>query len=179
MQRKVPHTLLLNRYLTWNLPYSQVSSRLFFPKSVKLKLPNFLLGLRILGGIVLLYLLEALVMLSLFSCALLSLLFSCCYVLYLAITRLYLSPVASIPGPRLAALSFWYEFYYDVVLGGRYTWKIADLHEQYGPIIRINPFEVHINDPDFYDEVYVAGGKRKTDMWSWTVSSEALSLFFG
>lgn len=108
-------------------------------------------------------------MISLLSCALLSLLLSCFYVVYLAITRLYLSPVASIPGPRLAVLTFWYEFYYDVVLGGQYTWKIADLHEQYGPIIRINPFEVHINDPDFYDEVYVAGGKRKTDLWSWTV----------
>ncbi|KAL8788902.1 MAG: hypothetical protein Q9213_001425 [Squamulea squamosa] len=91
------------------------------------------------------------------------------YIIYLVVTRLYLSPVASVPGPKLATLTFWYEFYYDVVLGGRYTWKIAKLHEQYGPIIRINPFEVHINDPDFYDEVYVAGGKRKTDQWSWTV----------
>ncbi|KAL8688131.1 MAG: hypothetical protein Q9218_005875, partial [Villophora microphyllina] len=102
------------------------------------------------------------------------------YVVYLAIARLYTSPVASVPGPRLAALTFWYEFYYDVVLRGRYMWKIAELHQQYGPIIRINPYEVktqllsspvtgwageallitlgqiHINDPDFYDEVYVS-----------------------
>ncbi|KAL8679521.1 MAG: hypothetical protein Q9186_004203 [Xanthomendoza sp. 1 TL-2023] len=80
-----------------------------------------------------------------------------------------MSPVVSIPGPKLAAFSFWYEFYYDVILQGRYTWKIAELHEKYGPIIRINPFEVHINDPDFYDEIYVGPSKRKTEQWSWSV----------
>ena len=88
-----------------------------------------------------------------------------CYTFYGAIHRLYLSPIAHIPGPKLAILSFWYEFYYDVLRKGRYTWKIAELHKQYGPIIRINPFEVHIDDPDFYDEVYVLGNKRKTEKW--------------
>ena len=79
-----------------------------------------------------------------------------CYVLYGAFSRLVLSPIRLVPGPKLAALTFWYEFYYDVVLFGRYTWKIAELHQQYGPIIRINPFETHINNPDFYDEIYVS-----------------------
>ncbi|KAL8927235.1 MAG: hypothetical protein Q9208_002411 [Pyrenodesmia sp. 3 TL-2023] len=92
------------------------------------------------------------------------------YSLYLFVLRVYLSPLRQIPGPKLAIWSFWYEFYYDVVLQGRYTWKIAELHKQYGPIIRINPYEVHISDPDFYDEVYVRGAKRKTEQWSWTVS---------
>lgn len=96
--------------------------------------------------------------------------FLACYACYIAIVRLYLSPVAKFPGPRLAALTFWYEFYYDVVKGGKYTWKIAQLHDQYGPIVRINPFEIHINDPEFYDELYVNASKRKTEIWSWTVS---------
>ena len=99
-----------------------------------------------------------------------------CYTLYGAIHRLFLSPVAAIPGPKLAILSFWYEFYYDVVLHGRYTWKIADLHKKYGPIVRINPYEVHIDDPDFYDDIYVSGGKRKTEQWSWTVSGVRLAF---
>ena len=94
-----------------------------------------------------------------------------CYTLYGAIYRLYLSPVASFPGPKLAALTFWYELYYDIIKGGSYTWKISELHEQYGPIIRINPSEIHIIDPEFYDELYVGHGKRKSDLWSWTVSS--------
>ena len=54
------------------------------------------------------------------------------YTLYGAIWRLYLSPVAHIPGPRFAALTFWNEFYYDVVLGGKYTWKLLDYHKKYG-----------------------------------------------
>jgi hypothetical protein len=54
------------------------------------------------------------------------------YLLGLAIYRLYLSPLAKFPGPRLAALSNWYEFYYDVILQGKFTSHIQDLHEQYG-----------------------------------------------
>lgn len=46
--------------------------------------------------------------------------------------RLFSSPIAHIPGPKLAALTFWFEFYYDVVQKGRYEWKIKQLHEQYG-----------------------------------------------
>lgn len=54
------------------------------------------------------------------------------YAAAVAFCRLFLSPVSNIPGPRLAACTFWYEFYYDVVKRGRYTWKIAELHKQYG-----------------------------------------------
>ena len=54
------------------------------------------------------------------------------YYVAVAIYRLYLSPLAKFPGPKLAALTSWYEFYYDIVLQGRYVWKIAELHEQYG-----------------------------------------------
>ena len=54
------------------------------------------------------------------------------YCISLAVYRLYLSPLAKFPGPKLAALTLWYEFYYDVIKRGRYTWKIAELHERYG-----------------------------------------------
>lgn len=54
------------------------------------------------------------------------------YTVYGSVWRLYLSPVAKFPGPWFAALTFWNEFYYDVVLGGRYTWKIAEYHDRYG-----------------------------------------------
>lgn len=54
------------------------------------------------------------------------------YTVYGAIYRLFLSPLAKVPGPRLAALTEWYEFYYEVIKRGRYTWKIAELHEKYG-----------------------------------------------
>lgn len=54
------------------------------------------------------------------------------YLASLVIYRLYWSPLAKIPGPKLAAATFWYEFYYDVIRRGRYTWKIGELHEEYG-----------------------------------------------
>ncbi|KAF5973498.1 trichodiene oxygenase [Fusarium bulbicola] len=76
-----------------------------------------------------------------------------CTIIY----RLYLSPLAKIPGPKLAALTFFYEFYYDVIKRGKFLWKIQELHRQYGPIVRINPYEVHINDDTFYDEIYASG----------------------
>lgn len=55
-----------------------------------------------------------------------------------ALYRLFLSPVARIPGPRLAAITFWYEFYYDVLKKGQYTWKLKELHKQYGIFSALN-----------------------------------------
>lgn len=64
------------------------------------------------------------------------------YVISLAIYRLWLSPLARFPGPRLAALTLWYEFYHDVLRGGQYGRKIAELHEAYGPsLISPSAFE--------------------------------------
>ncbi|KAK0125722.1 hypothetical protein ONS95_000277 [Cadophora gregata] len=69
-------------------------------------------------------------------------------------------------------LSTRYEAYYDLILGGKYTFKIIDLHKQYGPIIRISPWEIHISDPDFYDTVYAssASGQRR-DKYDWFTKS--------
>jgi hypothetical protein len=52
----------------------------------------------------------------------------------LAVYRVYLSPLAKFPGPKLAALSSWYAFYYDVMKdgGGQFTFHIRELHRQYG-----------------------------------------------
>ncbi|KAK7612734.1 cytochrome P450 [Phyllosticta paracitricarpa] len=81
------------------------------------------------------------------------------YLSYLAVKRLVFSPIARFPGPKLAALTRWYEFVYDVIFIGRFNWKVDELHEKYGPIVRINPEELHINDPDFWDEFYARGAK--------------------
>ncbi|KAI1122102.1 cytochrome P450 [Nemania abortiva] len=81
---------------------------------------------------------------------------------YAAVYRLFLSPLSNIPGPKLAALTHWYEGYYEVWLGGRYFKRIDELHKEYGPIVRINPIEVHYNDPEFIDNV-LPGPMRKTN----------------
>ena len=62
----------------------------------------------------------------------LSLLLLIVYVAYGVVYRLYLSPIASFPGPKLAGLTLWYEFYYDVIKRGKYLFKIRELHQQYG-----------------------------------------------
>lgn len=57
------------------------------------------------------------------------------FVLYIVggvIYRLYYSPLSKFPGPKLAAATYWYEFYYDAILRGRYMFKIKELHEKYG-----------------------------------------------
>src|SRR5436189_2981437 len=54
------------------------------------------------------------------------------YIVGVIIERLYFSPIAKFPGPKLAAATFWYEFYFDVVQQGRYVWQIQKLHQKYG-----------------------------------------------
>ncbi|KAK8031356.1 hypothetical protein PG990_001090 [Apiospora arundinis] len=68
-------------------------------------------------------------------------------------------PLHKFPGPRLAAASFIYEFWYDFILYGRYSHEIRRMHEIYGPIVRINPEELHCNDASFVNEIYPVGGR--------------------
>lgn len=53
------------------------------------------------------------------------------YFATLAFYRLFLHPLSRFPGPKLAAISRWYEAYYDVIQNGQYTFKIAELHKIY------------------------------------------------
>ena len=129
---------------------------------------------------------------SLFSKIILVITASLAYCASIAFYRLYLHPLAKFPGPPLAVISFWYEFYYDVVLSGRYTWKVEELHEQYGrlsfilagelfnnehclgPIIRINPYELHVRDPNAYDKIYPGASAGKRDKWHWSAKMFAV-----
>ncbi|KAI9748899.1 MAG: hypothetical protein M1835_001689, partial [Candelina submexicana] len=86
------------------------------------------------------------------------------YTIGLVIYRLYFSPLAKFPGRKLAIMSLWYEFYYQVVKGGKYVWEVEKMHQEFGPIIRINPHEIHVSDPDFYDELY---NFKRFDKYEW------------
>ncbi|MCJ1391701.1 hypothetical protein MMC18_004566 [Xylographa bjoerkii] len=97
---------------------------------------------------------QQLILLALFSMLL--------YIVAIAIQRLYFSPLAKFPGPKLVALTYGVEIYYDILKRGRYTFEIIKMHEKYGPIVRISPDELHINDPDYFDEIY-PGFQRPTD----------------
>ncbi|KAL8680963.1 MAG: hypothetical protein Q9186_002863 [Xanthomendoza sp. 1 TL-2023] len=60
------------------------------------------------------------------------------YIVCLAVRRLFFSPLAKFPGPKLAAATLWYEYCYDVVKRDRYTWKIAEIHARYGMITPVH-----------------------------------------
>jgi cytochrome P450 len=60
--------------------------------------------------------------------------------------------------------------------GGEYVWKVEDMHKRYGeliwvlakggadrvgPIVRIRPDILHVNDPEYLDQVFGTAGKRR------------------
>lgn len=85
------------------------------------------------------------------------------YIVCKALYRLYFSPIAKIPGPKLAAITGYYEAYYNIIKGGQFLFKIQELHQKHGPIIRIGPNELHFNDPEFYDQIYSNVGRWDKD----------------
>lgn len=89
------------------------------------------------------------------------------YFASLVFYRLFLHPLAKFPGPKLAAITRYYEGYFDVILNGQYTFKIAQLHRQYGPIVRISPYELHIDDPAYYEKLYRQDGRWNKYDWSY------------
>ncbi len=54
------------------------------------------------------------------------------YVALKWIYRLYFHPLANFPGPKLAAMSTWYEGYYDVIQKGQYIFQVEKMHKKYG-----------------------------------------------
>ncbi|ORY63476.1 cytochrome P450, partial [Pseudomassariella vexata] len=76
---------------------------------------------------------------------------------------LYLSPISRISGPKLAAITHLNEFYH-VCIRNHWGTYLRSLHGRYGPIVRINPNEVHILDHDFN---YIHFNQRNLDKEKW------------
>ncbi|KAL4887211.1 cytochrome P450 [Aspergillus karnatakaensis] len=75
-----------------------------------------------------------------------------------SIARLYFHPLSNIPGPMLAAISGWYDFYYNVIHDGTYSSHWPRMHKKYdSSVIRIGVNHVHIADEDVYHNIYCSG----------------------
>lgn len=100
-----------------------------------------------------------------------------CSLVGLAIYRLFSHPLSKFPGPKIAAVTRWYEFYFSVIKRGEIMWTVQDWHKRYGglppeittndyrsrprPIVRVSPHEIHIDDPDYVDEIFAPVSKRR------------------
>ena len=66
--------------------------------------------------------------------------------------NIWLHPLASYPGPKLAAASrLWYCNY---CLRGQLPFVLLDVHERYGNVVRIAPNELSYTNPDGWNDIY-------------------------
>ena len=52
--------------------------------------------------------------------------------------------------------------------------------KKYGPIARINPYELHVDEPEFLEDIFTGPGNHKRDKWEWAtkgVGAHGASLF--
>lgn len=89
------------------------------------------------------------------------------------IYRLYLHPLSRFPGPRLAAATYLYGAYYDVVEEARFVFELGALHDAYGPVVRISPGEVHVRDSAFFDTLHPGPGATRTHRDKWYRANRA------
>ena len=89
-----------------------------------------------------------------------------CYNVAKVAYRLLFHPLRALPGPKLAAATYWYETWFDVFKqpGGQFMYELDRLHDIYGPVIRCNPEEIHVRDSDFFDTLYT-GSAHARNKW--------------
>jgi cytochrome P450 len=86
----------------------------------------------------------------------------CVFLVSRWVYRLTLHPIANIPGPRLAALSSIYAMTWDW-RHKSYIKNFKKWHDEYGPVVRIEPNHIHILDIEAYNKVFSIGTKFQRD----------------
>ncbi|KAF5649033.1 phenol 2-monooxygenase [Fusarium sp. NRRL 52700] len=102
--------------------------------------------------------------LSLETSGLFVLIFCVLYLLYYVIIRVFFNPLSHLPGPWVTRCT-------DVIL--KYHWLkgtraqyVHHLHQQYGPVVRVGPHEVHVSDAAAVKEIHrVKDGYKKAPFY--------------
>ncbi|KFX99251.1 hypothetical protein V490_01879 [Pseudogymnoascus sp. VKM F-3557] len=81
------------------------------------------------------------------------------YLIASAIYNIYFSPLAKYPGPFLAKISAWPNFYYATT-GYRHIW-LWQCHQIYGEAVRFKPDGVIFNSPSAYRDIYQTKANTK------------------
>jgi hypothetical protein len=86
------------------------------------------------------------------------------FIVYLVIRTIYrlsFHPLAKFPGPRLAAVTSMYSASYDLPFETSFCKKLPELHDRYGPIVRIRPNQLHIRDMDSFNQYALISHPKK------------------
>ncbi|KAF9019745.1 cytochrome P450 [Hymenopellis radicata] len=108
---------------------------------------------------------------------------------YLVVYRLYIHPLKSFPGPRLAAVTDFYQGYYASWKNGMFVRHLEELHRSMssGVLRYISPHSGFTKDPDFYkrfghDNAAFGMTDGKVNMFLEQLRNhkgEAINLFYG
>ncbi|PPQ71154.1 hypothetical protein CVT24_009835 [Panaeolus cyanescens] len=114
---------------------------------------------------------------------LLILIATCCFagaVVAQGFKRLYHHRLSQYPGPRLAAATLWYKAYFDIIKDGGWAEHLQSLHDQYGPIVRVAPNELHFSDPNSYNDIYGMGTRhtKQPEMYSCFATDQSVFAMF-
>jgi cytochrome P450 len=90
-------------------------------------------------------------------------LIDCKYFISAAIYRLYLHPLSKFPGPSLWA-AFRFPFVYNM-WQGRLPYRIRELHDRYGTIVRTGPNELSFTHEDAWKDIYSKRESSRPPQW--------------
>ncbi|KAK1585491.1 cytochrome P450 [Colletotrichum navitas] len=97
-----------------------------------------------------------------------------CFLLLWPFYNVFLHPLSKYPGPRLfAASSLPYGYWY---MTGKWHVKIMELHNKYGPIVRVGPDELSYALPEAWDDIYgryVPAKRKENSKPAWYCSPDA------
>jgi len=82
----------------------------------------------------------------------LSIIFVVLVIAHLTWTR-YSGGLAKIPGPYIASITSLWKFYW--IWKEEFPWLNDELHQQYGPLVRIGPRHVSTSSPEALQKVHI------------------------